>query len=467
MKTTRRKALVALSGLVAAAGCLSAGRSVPSDALVEQAETTRPETETPTEAQTTRDPMEVAFEDSDVDIFVYESDGLFRAVDRSDDVVARSEDLGRVLNDAQDVLSEGQIVVGADGPVGTGVSHGDAITIRGADRRPEMTPAEGSDRSFVPWETTGGPRGGRLASFHVDMRRRGGSGVRLEGFSELEVDEVWIANAAENGLVLAGGEFADVRNCRFESLGNDAIQVVDSAGVTVEGCESAGDDYGVYVDGSTDVEIRGYRSEGARFNSVALYEYTENWTVVDCEAVDSGHTPFAASPALNGSFVDCTARGTTADGEGGFEIEYKAGHDDDNRKRPVEGCSVVSCRAVDCHMGFYAREDDRKYTTGTPVVRPTFRDCTAVDCDVGLYLGDNVVEAVVDGFEAVGCATDVVDEGTRTIRDGRSENVGDPSVEGQWNGHAATAAELDVTVYDTESGVEYRGADDGTWRRIS
>lgn len=403
-----------------------------------------------------------------VNLYVYDTDEGVVATEETGRTASRTDDLGRAVNDAQSPVARGNVVLATGGRSETPIAVDDGIELCGVESRPTLTPDENVEHPFDLVSTADGPSGGRVETLELAMERRGRSAARCTGFADLTFVDLLVTSTVDHGLHLDGGRGVEVRDCRFEDVGDDAIRIEDSSQLLVEDCELVRTGfYGVYARGSSDVTVRNVRSTGTRFNSFAMYDYTEDWQVVDCAASGDGHAPFAASPALNGSFVDCEAEGIDAEGEGGFEIEYKAGHDREDLQRPVEGCSVVSCTAIDCNMGFYAREDDREYETGTPVIRPRFVDCTAVNCDTGLFIDDNVVEAIVRGFEAVECEVDVVDEGTRTIVDGRSENAGDPAVEGQWNGHAEAAAELDVVVENTEDGTLHEATEDGNWTRVS
>lgn len=484
MRTTRRNALLTTVGLASLSGCEvlegsnAAERREPDPpTATDTSPSTEPSTEsavsgetTPGDETETPDGRVGVTLDRAVDALVSEHGGEFRAVSNGEVIASHPDDLGRVIDDAQRELSGGYVLVAASGPSSTEIGHGDDVTIGSLDRRTKLVPAEEAGDSFETHLASNEPDDSRLESLCIDMENRGGPAVRSEGFTSADFDDLVVRNTAGfggHGLALVGGRSADVRDCRFTGIGDNALRVVDSSDVSVRDCESVGARYGIYARDSSGLLVRGFRSRETRFNSVAMYDYTENWKVVGCRAVDGGHTPFAASAARNGSFVGCLAEGITADREGGFEVEYKAGHDSDNREAPVEGCSVISCTAVDCNMGFYAREDRSNYTTDTEVVRPKFVDCTAVGCETGLFVGGNVVEAIVRGFDAVDCATDVVDEGTRTMVEGRSENEGDPAVGGQWNGHAETAARFDVTVEDTASDTLYKATTAGTWQRLT
>ncbi len=401
------------------------------------------------------------------DIIVYDRQGEYHIVDGEQVTSSQSSDLGHVINEAQAMISEGSILIAADGQSRTEIVHSDSIVIGGIEGRTTLTPTEDIDRSFDMYHTPNGPDGSRFESFQIDLEDRGRTAIRSAGFSDIAFDRVRIHNTVKHGLTLSEGRTAEVRNCRFREIGDDAIRIDNTSDVTIDNCIGTETAYGIHARDSSNVVVRGYRSQDAQWNGVAIYDYTENWKVIGCRAVDDGHTPFAASPALNGSFIGCVAEGTTAEREGGFEIEYKAGHDSDNREEPVEGCSVVSCTAIECNLGFYAREDTSKDVTNTQVIRPRFIDCTAIDCETGLFVDENVVEAIIRDFTPVACATDIVDHGTRTVIDGRSENEGDPAVEGQWNGHGRTAADFGVTIRDTTTETRYKATKTGTWEHIS
>jgi len=401
----------------------------------------------------------------DADIYILARGELFQAIDDTEATLLEAEDLGSVINDAQATLSDGRVLVAADGLLGAAIEQANQVSISGPNEGVELTPAEAVGGSYAIYRTPPGTSGGRLESFNIDMQYRGGSAVVADGETGLNLADVHIKNAGTHAIALSGGASADIRDARFESTSKDAVNITGCTDVQIDGCEVSDSNHAVSVASSSNVTIRDSTTRGAEYSAIALQEYTTNWKVTGCKAINSGSTPFAASTVQNGTFVDCVAEGTTNDRQGGFEIEYNADHDDDNREDPVVGCSVVSCTARDCNMGFYAREDDSKYETGIPVFRPQFVDCKAVDCDTGLFLGDNVVEAVVRNFDAVDCGTDIVDDGIRTIADGRSANGGDPATEGQWFGHADTALELDVVVEDTQTGTQYEARAKDGWKK--
>lgn len=465
MERSRRGVLASVAGVFALAGCGSPESAWPVD---EQPTIEADLKERAKQQLTESSGRNVSATDLvaeyDADVYVFAEDDQFLAVDETETELAATDDLGRTINEAQATLADGRIVVAADGLLRVAVEPANRISIRGVDPRAGFTPAETVDGSSVLYRLSDGTAETDLTSVTLDMQYRGGSAIRADGATGLAFDDLRVRNVGAHGTVFAGGRAIDIRNTQFEGVSKNAVQVTDCSDVRIASCESTGSDRAVYVTDSSNVTISDYTTRNADYNAIGLYDYTENWEITGCTAVDSGSTPFSASTARNGSFIDCVAEGTKTSGEAGFEIEYKADSDEENTQDPIVGCSVESCTARDCSVGFYAREDDSKYDTGTPIVRPRFVDCTAESCDTGLFIGDTVEEAIVENFEAVDCNTDVVDNGKRTIVDGRSTNEGDPSTQGEWFGFAEAAAELDVVVEDTQEGTGYTATERGVWQ---
>lgn len=59
------------------------------------------------------------------------------------------------------------------------------------------------------------------------------------------------------------------------------------------------------------------------------------------------------------------------------------------------------------------------------------------------------------------------DDGVRTLFNGRGTNDGDPSQEGEWNGHGEYAAAQNALVEDTSGGSLYRARFDGSWITVA
>lgn len=465
MQRTRRAALAAIAGMIPIAGCGGSGDAwaVDEQPTVESNAETRTERE-PVEPTSTGPTFEDIAGEYDADIYVLAQGEQFRAVDASETEVARSDGLGRVITDAQAAIPEGRLLVATDGSLRVTIEQATGVSLGGLDGRTALTPTEDVGGAASLYRAAGETTGGQLDSFRIDMQYRGGSAVRVDGATGLVLDDVRIANVGEHGARLSDASSVDIRNSRIERTSKDAVSMTNCSDVRIDGCETTDSNRAVYAVSSSNVTIADVTARETEYNAFAMRDYTTNWTVRGCTAVDSASTPFSASVALEGSFVDCEAEGTTDDGEAGFEIEYKADNDEENQQNPVVGCSVESCTARDCNVGFSAREDDAKYDTDTPIVRPRFLDCTAVRCDTGLVIGDTVEEAVIRNFDPVECTTDIVDNGIRTIVDGVSENDGDPSaIEGEWAAHAEAAAELDVVVENTQDGTRYTATDRGVW----
>ena len=465
MERSRRGTLASIAGVLALAGCgrpESAARDEQSTIGADMDDRTREilESSGPTVS------AEELIADYDADVYILTRDEQFAAVDDTEEELLRAENLGRAINQAQATLSDGRIIVAATGSLNVPIEQANGISIGGPDPRAILTPADDVGESYEIYRVSAGTSGGQFDSLGVDMQYKGGSAVHAEGSSDLAFDDVVIKNAGEHGVRLSDAESVEIRNSRVESTSKNAVSITGCSDVQIDACEVTGSNHAVYATNSSNVTLTDVTARETEYSAIAFQDYTTNWEVTGCTAVDSASTPFAASTAINGSFVDCVAEGTTNANEGGFEVEYKADNDAENRQNPVVGCSVVSCTARDCNMGFYAREDDTKYDTGTPVLRPRFVDCTATGCDTGLFIGETVREAVIENFDAVDCNTDIVDNGMRTIIDGRSENEGDPSTEGEWFGHADSAAELDVVVEDTQAGTRYKATAQGGWRAL-
>ena len=74
---------------------------------------------------------------------------------------------------------------------------------------------------------------------------------------------------------------------------------------------------------------------------------------------------------------------------------------------------------------------------------------------------DTAIETVVRGASV----ESISDSGTRTLINGRGTNSGDPSTEGEWNGHDDFAEETDATIHDETNDNLYKAAD-GSWIQI-
>lgn len=461
MGRSRRQLLASLAGVLTLAGCgrpESAGRNEQStvgadlDDRAEQEMVELDERNVSAEELVTR---------HEADIYVLAREEQFRAIDDTEETLVQADGLGRVINEAQATLTEGRILVAAGGLLDVAIEQAEQITLVGLDQRVELTPTASAGESDAIYRA--GTNGGRFESFRIDMQYRGGSAVSAEGFTDLVLDDILIQQVGEDGIAFSAGESGVIRDSRFEGISKDAVSITDCSAVQIESCEVAEANHAAYVPRSSNVTISDLSTRATEYSAIAMVDYTTDWEVNGCTATDSGSTPFSASTALNGSFIDCVAEGTKKANEGGFEIEYNSDNDEENRRDPVVGCSVESCTARDCDVGFYAREDEN-HDTGTPVVRPRFIDCTATGCETGLVIGDNVEEAIVENFEAVDCNTDIVDNGVRTIIDGESENEGNPSNEGQWFGQADAAVALDVVVKDTLDGTRYTATARGGWQ---
>jgi hypothetical protein len=467
MKRSRREALASLAGMMTIAGC---GQPGDSWALDEQS-TAESDMVTLTDGEIA-EPVspDLTFEDVateyDADIYILASDERFRAVDAAETEVARADDLGGVINNAQASLSSGSILVATAGSLGTAIEQANGIVISGLDGRVALTPTEDAGGSDAIYRAAGGTSSGQFTSFGIDMQYQSGAAIRADGATDLTFDDIQLVNAGDHGVRLTGAASVAIRNSGIERASTDAVSMANCSDVQIEACEVTDSNHAVSAAGSSSVTITDVTAREMEYSAFALQNYTTDWEVSGCTAVNSGNTPFAASVAPNGAFVDCEAVGTTSDGEGGFEIEYNADSDEDNQQNPIVGCSVESCTARNCNIGFYAREDDSNYDTDTPVVRPRFVDCTATDCATGLFIGDTVTEAIIENFDPVDCGTDMVDNGVRTIIDGVSENEGSPTLGGQWFGRAGTARELDVVVEDTETGTQYEATATGGWEEV-
>lgn len=457
MGRSRRQLLASLAGVLTLAGCgrpESAGRNGPPTVGADRAK------QQMVELNDRNVSAEELIAEYDADLYILAREDQFHGIDDTEKTVVQADDLGRVINEAQATLTEGRILAATGGLLGVAIEQADQITLTGLDQRVELTPTETAGESDAIYRA--GTSGGRFESFNIDMQYRGGSAVSADGYTDLVLDDILIRQVGEDGITLSGGESVAIRESRFEGISKDAVSITNCSAVRMDSCEVAEANHAVYAPRSSNITISDVTTRATEYSSIAMVDYTTDWEVNGCRAIDSGSTPFSASTALNGSFVDCVAEGTTGTNEAGFEIEYNSDNDEENRRDPVVGCSVESCTAHDCDVGFYAREDE-DHDTGTPVVRPRFIDCTATGCETGLVIGDNVQEAVVENFEAVDCTTDMVDNGVRTIIDGESENEGDPSEEGQWFGQADAAVALDVVVEDTLDGTRYTATEQGGW----
>ncbi|WP_324663700.1 right-handed parallel beta-helix repeat-containing protein [Haloarcula sediminis] len=463
MELSRRETVAALAGVLALAGCgrpESAGRNEQSTVGADLDDRAKQQLGDSSGRSVSAEELVAGYE---ADIYVLAQGEQFHGIDETEETLVQADDLGRVINEAQATLGEGHILVAAGGLLGVAIEQASQITLVGLDERVELTPTDAAGESDpiyrIPAETTGG----QFESISIDMQYRGGSAVSADGYTELVLDGIHIQHVGEHGITLADGESIEIRDARFESISKDAVSITNCSGVQMDSCDVTEANHAVYAGSSSNVTISDVTARRAEYSAFAIGDYTTNWEVTGCRAIDGGSTPFTASTALSGAFVDCVAEGTTGTNEGGFEIEYNSDNDEQNRRDPVRDCSVVSCTARDCNVGFYAREDEN-HDTGTPIIRPRFIDCTAANCDTGLFIGSNVEEAIVEGFDPVDCDTDLVDNGVRTIIDGKSENEGDPSNEGQWLGHADAAVALDVVVVDTLDGTRYTATEQGGWQ---
>jgi len=474
MERSRREALASIAGVIAIAGCGQPGNSWAADeqSTLESDIGNRTKEQAPesTGTDTGSVDTDVSFEEVsssyDADIYILDRDGQFSAVDETEEELVQADDLGRAINDAQATISNGRIVVATGGLLRGAIEQANQITISGIDQRVTLMPTEDVGDSAAIYRATAGTNEGQLESFGIDMQYRGGSAVVADGYTGLTIDDAHIKQVGTHGIMLSDGASVDIRNSLVEDISKDAVSMTNCSDVKIEACETTNSNHAVYSSSASNITITDVTARETEYSAFALQNYTTDWEVTGCTAVNSASTPFSASPALNGSFVDCVAEGTTKSEEGGFRIEYRADNDDDNVQDPVVGCSVESCTARDCNRGFYARENDAKYDTDTPIIRPRFIDCTAVRCDTGLFIDDNVEEAIVQNFDPVECTTDIVDNGVRTIIDGESKNEGDPSIEGEWFGHDETAVELDIVVTDTSDGTRYTATKVGTWEEV-
>ncbi|WP_262174754.1 right-handed parallel beta-helix repeat-containing protein [Haloarcula laminariae] len=463
MERSRRGMLASVAGVLALAGCgrpESAGPDERSTIAASLETRAKQQMDEPNEQRVS---TEALVDEYEADRYVLARGEQFHAIDDAEETLVRADDLGRAINEAQATLTDGRVLVAASGLLGVPIEQADQISLAGLDERGELTPTEDAGESYALYRASDGTTGGRFESLTLDMQYRGGSAISVDRCSGLVLNDLDIDNVGVAGVVLSGSESVDIRDSRFEGISKEAVSLTNCSAVRVESCTVTEANNAAAVANSSDITISAVDARATDYSAFTIEDYTTNWEVSDCTAIDSGSTPFSASTALNGAFVGCVAEGMTKANEAGFEIEYNSDQDEENRRNPVRGCSVVSCTARDCNVGFYTREDEA-HDTGTPVIRPRFIDCTATGCDTGLFIGANVEEAIVENFDAVDCNTDIVDNGVRTIIDGKSENAGNPSSEGQWFGQAATAAELDVVVEDTSDGTQYTATEQGGWQ---
>ena len=226
-----------------------------------------------------------------------------------------------------------------------------------------------------------------------------------------------------------------------DSPGKDGVHV-DADDVTLSHISILdGDGRGVFFQSglatASHIVARGNAKEGVRTSSAAGGSRITHVTV---ETDDDGVRVAGDGMRLDNAYAVSATQGTGS----GIHI----GPGDGSVIRDVE--SVGFWRGVDIRGANDVVVEGVKTT----------------NCTNGVKIEDDCSNIRLSNLEFFDCDTDIDDDGTRTLINGRGNNEGDPSSTGEWNAHADYAEDYDATIYDTANDDLYKAVG-GSWVQIN
>jgi len=280
---------------------------------------------------------------------------------------------------------------------------------------------------------------------NVIIRWGGGDALHLAASaSGCRVQNAWLENVEGHALYVGGGNRLKVDN----------VHAIGS-GFVIEGSESHYSNVTIFSAGGNDGIMT--TSSGNQYSNLVLKT-----------DLDAGFRATATFELSNATIRDA-AKCAVYDGVGSSPISNVLARDwgADADWRPMLRVVGDSARAT----GLWGDRTSEDYS-------PTLLRVEADDCYVDGIGGTAGVPweiAVVEGTETV--LDDVVnvgyegvdDRGTRTLINRWGTNDGDPTVEGEWQGHADYAGAMGATVWDTTTSpwTAYRAQPDGaTWHPV-
>lgn len=262
----------------------------------------------------------------------------------------------------------------------------------------------------------GGGTRTKLSNLHIISGKSGG--IHLSP-SDSQVNGVSMLNCAP-GLEVTG-QHNQISNCYFEeSTGGTALVELDDRENAFSNITAAGAVVGVKAGGtrSTYSNVSVYQTEQQAFRALG-----NELTVTDLSISDFGKSD---TPAIELSGSDCRFSGIRVSQPG---TDYSS----------TELASITGKRNL----------------------------ISDVNCSGSgewtVTVGKNAVETVLDNVRGVTLGS-LNDNGARTLLNRQGTNAGDPSSGGEWSGHAAYAAGMGATVWNTKTSpwTPYRTAG-GTW----